>query len=314
MCGIAGIIHTGSSSNIGSEMQAMLQAMVHRGPDSVGTALYRDSVRSDRYVICVKLAERNELKKSISIQRKFGERKNQVLACFESAGVPVASEKAMTDYVLRIEFSCSDEEKLRHLVDSVEYLPDVEILSLGNSLELFKDLGSADHVFKQYMLGGFMGTHAIGHTRMATESDVDIRSAHPFWAYPYSDISVVHNGQLTNYWSTRRVLERKGHRFKSDCDSELIAVYIANEMEAGNTLRDAMEKSIGEFDGVFTYIFATRNELGMAKDMLAAKPLVLYEGEDCTVMASEEVAIRSVFSHEIDTSDPYEGEVRVWSR
>ena len=313
MCGIAGIIHTGSSGNIGSEMQDMLQALVHRGPDSVGAALYSDGVQDDRYVICAKLAEQNEMKKSADFQ-KAGERRKQVLARFGDAGFPVISEKAMTDYMVRIEFSCSDKGKLRQLVDSVEDLPNVEILSLGNSLELIKDLGDADHVFKQYTLGGFTGTHAIGHTRMATESDVDIRSAHPFWAYPYSDISVVHNGQLTNYWTQRRALERRGHRFKSDCDSELVAVYIANEMEAGNTLREAMEKSVGELDGVFTYILATKDELGMAKDTMAAKPLVLYEGENCTVMASEEVAIRSIFSHEIDSSDPYEGEVKVWSR
>ncbi len=313
MCGIAGIIHTGSSANIGSEMQAMLQALVHRGPDSVGVALYGDGAQDDRYVICAKLAEPNELKKSANVQ-EAGERRKQVLARFEDAGFRVISEKAMTDYMVRIEFSCSDKGQLRQLVDSVEDIPNVEILSLGSSLELVKDLGDADHVFKQYMLGGFTGTHAIGHTRMATESDVDIRSAHPFWAYPYSDISVVHNGQLTNFWTQRRALERKGHRFKSDCDSELIAVYIANEMEAGNTLREAMEKSIGELDGVFTYILATKDELGMAKDMMAAKPMVLYEGENCTVLASEEVAIRSIFSHEIDTSDPYEGEVRVWGR
>src|SRR5947208_12462655 len=79
-------------------------------------------------------------------------------------------------------------------------------------------------------LSGFNGTHAIGHTRMATESDVDIRSAHPYWAYPFEDISVVHNGQLTNYWTFRRAMERRGHRFVSDCDSELIAVYVADRL------------------------------------------------------------------------------------
>ncbi len=85
----------------------------------------------------------------------------------------------------------------------------------------------------QYHLNGFNGTHAIGHTRMATESDVDIRSAHPYWAYPFADVSVVHNGQLTNYWKGRRALERRGHRFMSNCDSELIAVYLADKMQQG---------------------------------------------------------------------------------
>jgi glutamine phosphoribosylpyrophosphate amidotransferase len=158
----------------------------------------------------------------------------------------------------------------------------------------------------------FKGTHAIGHTRMATESDVDIRSAHPYWAYPFSDVAVVHNGQLTNYWSKRRDLERRGHRFTSDCDSELIAVYLADAINEGEDLESAMRRSVDELDGVFTYLVATADRIGMAKDVMSAKPMVLYESDEFVGLASEEVAIRSIFPHEIDTFDPYEGEVRVW--
>ena len=162
------------------------------------------------------------------------------------------------------------------------------------------------------VLSGFNGTHAIGHTRMATESDVDIRSAHPYWAYPFNDVSVVHNGQLTNYWGFRREMERRGHRFMSNCDSELIAVYIADRMGEGDDLEEAMKRSVDELDGVFTYLVATSDQLGMAKDVMAAKPMVLYESEDFVGLASEEVSIRSIFPDEIYTFDPYEGEVRVW--
>jgi glutamine phosphoribosylpyrophosphate amidotransferase len=147
---------------------------------------------------------------------------------------------------------------------------------------------------------------------MATESDVDICSAHPFWAYPFKDVSVVHNGQITNYWNKRRDLERSGHRFMSNCDSELIAVYVADKLDRGADLTDAMRESVGELDGVFTYVVATADSLGMAKDVMAAKPMVLYEGDDCVALASEEAAIRSIFPHEIDTWDPYDGDVRVW--
>jgi hypothetical protein len=147
---------------------------------------------------------------------------------------------------------------------------------------------------------------------MATESDVDIRSAHPYWAYPFNDISVVHNGQLTNYWGFRREMERRGHRFMSNCDSELIAVYVADRIEQGDDLEAAMRRSVDELDGVFTYVVATADQLGMAKDVMAAKPMVLYESDEFVALASEEVAIRSVFPHEIDTYDPYEGEVMVW--
>ncbi len=183
---------------------------------------------------------------------------------------------------------------------------------MAAALELVKDLGDAGRVSGQYGLGDFQGTHGIGHTRMATESDVDIRSAHPYWAYPFNDVAVVHNGQLTNYWGSRRALERGGHRFMSDCDSELFAVYIADRIARGDELEEAMTRSIHELDGVFTYLVATSDSLGMAKDVMAAKPMVLHESDEIIVLASEEVAIRSVFPHEIDTFDPYEGEVRVW--
>ena len=157
-----------------------------------------------------------------------------------------------------------------------------------------------------------VGTHAIGHARMATESGVDIKSAHPFWGYPFSDVSVVHNGQLTNYWNNRRVLENKGMRFMSECDSELIAVYLAEKMRDGATLEEGMKESLTGLDGVFTYFVATKDSLGMAKDTMAAKPLVLYESDDLVAMGSEEIAIRSVLPQEIDTYDPFDGEVKVW--
>ncbi len=165
-----------------------------------------------------------------------------------------------------------------------------------------------------YDLSSFRGTHAIGHVRMATESDVDISGAHPYWAYPFSDVAVVHNGRLTNYFQWKRRLEASGHRFQSECDSEIIAVYLAERMADGDSLEDAMKRSLDELDGVFTYMAVTNDSLGVAKDEMAAKPLVLYESDDLVAMASEEIAIRAVLDREIDTSDPYEGQVLVWSR
>ena len=105
----------------------------------------------------------------------------------------------------------------------------------------------------------------------------------------------MHNGQLTNYWGNRRVLERNGYRFNSNCDSEIIAVYIADKMSKGIDLEKAMNDSLDELDGVFTYIVSTKNQLGMAKDHMAAKPMVIYESEDMIGLASEEVAIRNIF-------------------
>jgi glutamine phosphoribosylpyrophosphate amidotransferase len=203
---------------------------------------------------------------------------------------------------------------LKLIADATERVRHTEVLSLGRSLEIIKDLGDAETVSGGYHLDGFTGTHAIGHARMATESDVDIANAHPYWAYPFPDVAVVHNGQLTNFHDWRRRLTRAGHRFQSECDSEIIAVYLAEQMSQGRTLEEAMHQSLEDLDGVFTYICVTEDSLGVAKDELGAKPLVLYEDDDLVALASEEIAIRQVLDREIETHDPYEGEVRVWTR
>jgi glutamate synthase domain-containing protein 1 len=309
MCGIAGLIHRGKTGDIGREMTAMLQSLKHRGPDSTGYALYGQP-RGQELVLRFKVAEQDEMAKGFDIHRQVKERRFEVDRRLGELGAKTVEEDEATEYAFRYRLDYAGDR--RKLADYIEDIDGAEILSLGLGLELVKDLGDAARVASQYHLPGFIGTHAIGHTRMATESDVDIRSAHPYWAYPFADVSVVHNGQLTNYWNGRRALERRGHRFMSNCDSELIAVYLADKMEQGATLKDAMTESIEELDGVFTYLVATSDSLGMAKDVMAAKPMVLYESDDFIALASEEVAIRSVFPHEIDTFDPYEGEVRVW--
>lgn len=309
MCGIAGLIHRKKSSDIGTEMTSMLQALKHRGPDSTGFALYGHPDAGE-HVLRFKVAEQEDLKSGFDIHAKLVERKAEVDRRLAEYGAEVVEKDDATEYAYRYEIKYSGD--MKRLADYIEDVEGAEILSIGEALELIKDLGDATTVSNQYSLDNFNGTHAIGHTRMATESDVDIRSAHPYWAYPFNDVSVVHNGQLTNYWNSRRALERSGHRFMSNCDSELIAVYLADQMDKGEALEDAMKKSIDELDGVFTYVVATSDKLGMAKDVMAAKPMVLYESDEFVALASEEVAIRSIFPHEIDTFDPYEGEVRVW--
>ena len=309
MCGIAGLIYRDGARNIGAEMTAMLQALKHRGPDSTGFAMYGAPGPSE-YIMRFKVAEKEDLDGGTKIHRAIVERKAAVDAVLKDLGVSVLELDEPTEYSLRYRISYDGD--LKTLADHIEEVEGAEILSIGNALELIKDLGDAADVSGAYSLGGFTGTHGIGHTRMATESDVDIRSAHPYWAYPYNDIAVVHNGQITNYWLMRRQLEREGQRFVSDCDSELLAVYTAVNLEKGVTLEESLRRSIDEIDGVFTYLITTGNELGMAKDTMAAKPMVLYEADDLVALASEEVAIRAIIPHEIDTTDPYDEEVRVW--
>jgi glutamate synthase domain-containing protein 1 len=309
MCGLAGVIHRGGTADIGTEMTSMLQSLKHRGPDSTGFAIY-GKPNLDEYIMRFKVAEQEDLGSGFRIHQEIRDRKAAVDARLAEKGAVLIDERLATEYAFRYRFSFDGEVE-----DLVRYIEDVEgaeILSLGHALELIKDLGDATTVSGQYGLQGFEGTHSIGHTRMATESDVDIRSAHPYWAYPYNDISVVHNGQITNYWIMRRQMERKGHRFMSNCDSELLAVYTADKLNQGYQLEDSLKQSIQEIDGVFTYLVATADRLGMAKDTMAAKPMVLYEDDDIVALASEEVAIRAIIPHEIDTVDPYDEEVRVW--
>ena len=311
MCGIAGLIHRGKSSNVGNELQAMLQALKHRGPDSTGYALYADN-DGQNFIMRFKVGENvGEGSSSINEDESvYDKRKELVDQMLKSLGAKVLKEEKLTPYSYRYEMQY--DEDLIDFSKKIESIESVEILSIGKSLELIKDLGDAQEVLDRYDLGKVRGTHAIGHARMATESGVDIKSDHPFWGYPFSDVSVVHNGQLTNYWNNRRMLENKGMRFMSECDSELIAVYLAEKMRNGATLEEGMKDSLSGLDGVFTYFVATKDSLGMAKDTMAAKPLVLYESDDLVAMGSEEIAIRSILPHEIDTYDPFDGEVKVW--
>jgi glutamate synthase domain-containing protein 1 len=311
MCGIAGIIYRegGGEHKVGRDMTSMLQAMKHRGPDSTGYALYRPE--SEGYVMHVKLSEENG-HHDFDLAERLNRQRADIEGRMKASGAAISSIDATTSqHAMTVSFGFDGD--LKDLADYVEDVRDTEVLSLGRSLEIIKDLGDANTVAADYKLDGFVGTHAIGHARMATESDVDIANAHPYWAYPFPDVAVVHNGQLTNYHQWRRRLERAGHRFQSECDSEIIAVYLAERMAQGDSLEDSMRRSLGELDGVFTYLCVTEDALGVAKDELGAKPLVLYESDDIVALASEEIAIRKVVDREITTYDPYEGAVMVWT-
>src|ERR1700729_2680753 len=302
MCGIAGIIYKNGNGahRIGRDLTSMLQSMKHRGPDSTGYALYH--APSHELTVRIKLADSTaprDLEFADDVRRRRRETEDRLRA----AGATVKSTEEANEYTYSATIDYHGDLK-----------PLAEVLSLGHSLEIIKDLGDARGVSTAYQLDDYFGSHGIGHVRMATESDVDIANAHPYWAYPFSDVAVVHNGQLTNYHQWRRRLESRGHRFASMCDSEIIAVYLADRMAGGDSLEDAMHHSLEDLDGVFTYMCVSEDSLGMAKDELAAKPLVLYEGDDMVALASEEMAIRAVIDKEIETYDPYESTVMVWTR
>ena len=181
MCGIAGLIHRDGATSVGKEMTAMLKSLKHRGPDSTGFAVYGTSTANE-YVMRLKLAEQEDLTKDHRIREKMRQRQAEVDKRLAELGAETVEAEEPTPYAFRYRLRYSGDT--RRLATEIEQIEGAEVLSFGSALELIKDLGDATQVSEQYGLGTFRGTHGIGHTRMATESDVDIRSAHPYWAYP----------------------------------------------------------------------------------------------------------------------------------
>jgi glucosamine 6-phosphate synthetase-like amidotransferase/phosphosugar isomerase protein len=151
-----------------------------------------------------------------------------------------------------------------------------------------------------------IGTHGLGHARLATESSVLPNASHPFWARPFSDTAIVHNGQITDYFTQRDHLERQGYRFLTENDSELIAVWVSDQMKQGLSMNQALSKSITSIDGVFTFMIARTDGIGFAKDRFAMKPLVVINQDGGLAAATEEQAVRRVFADESDVIN-YDG-------
>jgi glutamate synthase domain-containing protein 1 len=216
------------------------------------------------------------------------------------------------DYLRLVVAGTDDVAGLANVVEHED--PGVEVFSIGTAMEVVKQVGPAQVLSDNYCLSTFQGTHGIGHTRLATESRVDISHCHPFWARPYSDVAVVHNGQITNYRKMRRAMETKGVHFCTGNDSEIIALYIAAQLEEGATLQQALERSVDDLDGTFTYLVSTAKGIGMAKDFFATKPLVVAETDEWVAIGSEEVALYEALGDDLHTYLPAAREVRVWER
>jgi len=212
MCGLCGFLYkdAGRHGPVGRAMFDMLTPLGRRGTASTGVALYGEP-RDDSYVLRVRM-ERN------------GDTPDLIHDALAAAGT--VTEESHTGGNLRARLGYDGD--LGELTDRVEQVPDTEVFSIGRSMEIVKDVGDAAAVERAAPYAGFEGSHAIGHTRMATGSLVDVAHSHPFWARPFADISVVHNGHITNYHKLRRRLAEKGHRFATGNDSEAIAVYIAD--------------------------------------------------------------------------------------
>lgn len=182
-----------------------------------------------------------------------------------------------------------------------------------SGLTIYKEVGSTKSLALKYGLKGFSGSHGIGHTRMATESVVDTNHCHPFTAG--SDLSIVHNGQISNYYKLRFQLEQIGAIFETNNDSEAIAHYIHHQLQQGKSLETALKKLLDDLDGTYTLLVATQDQVGLVRDKFAAKPAVIYETPEVVAVASEYQALMNLpgFNPTATIREPDAGEVNVWS-
>ena len=304
MCGIAGVVFKDKDLHpVGRFMTRMLDALQHRGPDSAGFALYGGlGLREHEYLLNIEVKEKPGL---------LDEVKTKVDTAF-----PIESEEiipSVENYIIyRCKVVLESFSQLKPLIMDVDKIDDVIVLNGAHSFEMIKDVGLVKDIAARYNTEDKMGTHAIGHTRFSTESIVDRYHAHPFQSYIIPDITVVHNGQITNYWKIRDPLERKGHVFETNNDTECIVHYIADKLSQDYSLEEALEQSVKDMDGPSSYIVGTPNGVGIAKDQLGLRPGVMAENDEVFAIASEEIALREVMdTHDIDQISP--GEARAYT-
>jgi glutamine phosphoribosylpyrophosphate amidotransferase len=184
-----------------------------------------------------------------------------------------------------------------------------EVLSLGARLDLVKQVGSPDGLEACFGVSNWRGPLAIGHTRMSTESRIDLSHSQPFWAHGVADLATVHNGHVTNYHQLRRHYEQAGVTFYTDNDSEVIGVYLRDRLERGRTLPEALRDSLADLDGAYNYLVASPEGLGVVRDRFGFKPLVVAETEAFVAVATEEIALRRALPGPFRAFEPGTGTV-----
>ncbi|MDR1721822.1 MAG: glutamine amidotransferase [Methanobrevibacter sp.] len=304
MCGIAGIVFKDKKlHNAGEDMGKMLDALQHRGPDSAGFAIYGGlGLNENEYILNIQVDQ------EVGLLDKVKEVINQRTTIEKERVIPSEEDNSV---IYKSQVTLNDFSELKPLIQRIDTLDDVIVLNGSNSFEMIKDVGYVKDIVSKYDVNDIMGTHAIGHTRFSTESNVDRYHAHPFQTYIVKDVTVVHNGQITNYWKIRDPLERKGHIFETTNDTECLVHYIADKLDTGYSLEEALEQSVEDMDGPFSYVIGTPNGIGIAKDRLGLRPGVMAENDDIFAIASEEVSLRSVMDvKDVEQISP--GEVRVY--
>ncbi len=257
MCGIAGIVYKDKNlHNAGYDMTNMLHQLQHRGPDSAGYAIYGGTgLKENEYILKIQVKEQNRLLETVQ------DAINMVTPIKKDEIIPSVGDS----FIYKCKIELDEFSSLKPLISQVDTIDDVIVLNGSQDFEMVKDVGSVLEIANRYNVRDIKGTHAIGHTRFSTESGVDRYHAHPFQTYIVKDVSVVHNGQITNYWKVRDPLERKGHVFETFNDTECLVHYIADKLDSGYSLEEALEQSVEDMDGPFSYIIATPRVLVLQK-------------------------------------------------
>lgn len=290
MCGIVGLFLKNSAlePRLGEMLSQMLVVMTDRGPDSAGFAVYGDGAQG-RIKITVR---------GTGLDRVAAELGGEV-------------EGQVRDTHLVLSLPRQDEARVRGWLATAR--PDLAVTGVGERIELYKEVGLPAQVADRFGLSRMAGTHGIGHTRMATESAVTTAGAHPFSTG--ADQCLVHNGSLSNHRSLRRALEPKGIRFSTDNDSEVAAGYLSWKLQEGATLAQALEASLGDLDGFFTFVVGTESGFAVLRDPVSCKPAVMAETEDYVAFGSEYRALAGLPNiHNARVFEPEPARVYAWER
>ena len=265
MCGIVGIYLKNEKlkDSLGSLLSKMLINMGSRGPDSAGFAIYKKEDNDNyKYSICINDLSFDNFKKRIQEHISADLNKN-------------------SDHVI-LKTSSKPSDVLKVIKNNFK---EVSIVGYGKSIEIFKQVGNPIDVVKKFNLDSYSGSHAIGHTRMATESAITTDGSHPYSTG--EDECLVHNGSLSNHNNLRRKLKKNGVNFDSENDTEVAAGYISNNLSNQKNLKKTLEDGLKDLDGFYTFITGTREGFAVLRDEIACKPAVIAETEDYVAIASE---------------------------
>jgi glutamate synthase domain-containing protein 1 len=289
MCGIAGFLAKTDGVPVAESLVGMLQALKGRGPDSTGLSLYG-------------APHEGEMVAEVWAGDDGGASARQaILEAIDRHGRVESVDYHEGYFRLGLTPENDSPQGVRELAEDVERAsPGVRVFSVGRRLEILKYTADARTMFERWSLGGIQFTHGIGHVRMATESRVDVNHSHPFWARPFPDVTVAHNGHVTNYYKNRRMYEMRGYTFQTENDTEFVAIYLAEQLSRGLTLDEAVWQSIDDLDGSFTYLVSTADGFGVARDRFSTKPCLVAETEDWVAVVSEGIALAGAFGDEVE--------------